>query len=648
MKGDSPQELIIIRSLTESDLGLFAAHRSSARSKQRAININSSIARQLLSPSLFERGGGQFDCVCFFGDIRILEPRPIGKSKKNWRLGGKKIEGEAFAQLDCKDFVLIRSVAGNDGSYPITITFVCRVTDRVVHAGLAAIVENSLDRSMAVYAEGDSGFDALTRYCPPNESYSSPQAKQAKRQSITHPLPPMPRDEPDEGSVRKRTIHEKIRTPHIMERMLSVAGDLSAPAQLKFMDTVEQLAGQLRKLLLETGGIIRIEKDHAGLWRSVGGHSVGFVDGGLANLSMLGSAPIAARVGGYIVTPGERGASRERFIMLKHLIDELYAHEEGGVYEETFPDISALRDAARISIEAAGAVRMVSEPPDIAWVLVHGALVNPVSRYTDIMREGKVRHRFPDFSDSALKELLPHNEPLRAGRDRNFISVYLRQLEILSQSAAVICGVVERESTTSSVCRAVLESLDDNVIRDMLPVPPAEWKRWFRNTIDPSDGDEYEGQRITDSLLFRCVLEPGEALLPVSLDRNEMRRAPEAWKNVIVHYPKPRVSYLQATEWSAPIRIEMFEKDGGRFPQTAALVMHCALLLPRYAFPVGLDIVDKFARIPNWMSRPVNTHTAVQALKRALENGDTQLFDALRRMLCGSSREWLLRPGFNR
>jgi hypothetical protein len=92
----------------------------------------------------------------------------------------------------------------------------------------------------------------------------------------------------------------------------------------------------------------------------------------------------------------------------------------------------------------------------------------------------------------------------------------------------------------------------------------------------------------------------------------------------------------------------MFEKDLGQHQEIASLVMHCALLLPRYAFPVGLDIVDKYARIPNWMSRPVNTHTAVRVLKRALDDGDTKLFDSLRRMLCGSSREWLLRPSASR
>jgi len=291
---------------------------------------------------------------------------------------------------------------------------------------------------------------------------------------------------------------------------------------------------------------------------------------------------------------------------------------------------------------------MLAEHPEIATVLLHGALVNPVSRYTDVMRDGQVRYHFPNFSEAALTELLPGDEPQRMGRDRNFVSVYLRQLELLQASSAVVCGVIERESTTSSVCRAVLDSLDDDLIRDMLPVPPGEWKRWFRNAIDPADDDDMEGQRITDSLLFRCVLQPGEALMPVELDRNELRRAPQAWIDIIKDYPKPRVSYLQVTEWSAPIRIEMFTKDIGKFHYTAALIMHCALLLPKYAFPVGLDIVDKFARIPNWMSRPVNTYTAVQALKLALDTGDANLFDGLRRMLCGSSREWLLRPGINR
>ena len=647
MHNKNTGELIVVRSLTESDLGLFAVHRPIIRAKQRAININSGVAKQMLSSDLFEKGGGQIGCICIFDNVRIQESRHFGKIGKNWRLGGNVIRGDGFSHLGPKDFVLIRTVAGNDGTSPITLTFISRKTNRVVHAGLAAIVERTLSQSMAVYVEGESGFSDLVPYCPIPDDEPSVTSIPQKEPLPLRPVTPMPREKQGKGTSRKRSIHEKIRAPHILERMLAVAGDLSAPAQLRFLDTVEQLASQLRAILLETDGIIRIEKSHKSFWHNLTGKKIGFVDGGLANLSMLGSAPIAARVGGYVVTPGMRGEARERFTMLKYLIDELYSHAEGGVYEDTFPDIGALRDAARITIESAGAVRMVSEEPDINCVLVHGALVNPVSRYTDIMRNGKVRHRFPDFSDSALSELLPPSGSQRSGRDRNFVGVHLDQLEFLSRSSSIICGVVERESATSSVCRTVLDSLDDTIIRDMLPIPPSEWKTWFRKAVDPSEDDEYEGQRITDSLLFRCILEPGEALRPVPIDRNDIRRAPEAWKDVIVRYPIPRISYLQVTEWSAPIRIEMFEKNMGDFDWITKLILHCALLLPRYAFPVGLDIVDKYARIPNWMSHPINTYTTVRVLGRALDEGDTRLFDSLRRMLCGSGREWFLRPGIH-
>lgn len=643
---ESHPEIIIVRSLADSDLGLFAAHRSTVRSKQRAININAAVARKLLAPSLYEKGEAALDCICVFEDIEVREQRRFGKRHKNWRLGGKQIKGKAFARLDSKDFILIRSASGNDGTHPVTIRFISRDTNRVVHAGLVQIVGKKLTGSTVVLEQHEKDFDSIAEHCPAM-TWQESRIQKHSPPSRSRPIPPMPSEE--QRQPRKpRTIKEKLRTPHLLERMLKVAGDLSAPAQYRFMETVEQLAGQLRDVLIETGGIVHLKKDHADLWKKVSGRPIGFVDGGLANLSMLGSAPIAARVGGYTVIPGARGPDRERFIVLKYLIDELYAHERDGVYEESFPDIGALRDAARISIEAAGAVRLLADQTDLKWIFLHGALVNPVSRYTDVMRDGKVRHRFPDFSDSALEELLPPTEPQRTDRDRNFISVHLRQLEILKTARAVVCGVIEREATTTSVCRAVLDSLEDDLIRDLLPIPPTEWKSWFRNSVDPSDDDELEGQRITDSLLFRCVLEPGEVLLPVTIDRNELRRAPDAWRQEIALYPKPRVSYLQVTEWSAPIRLEIFEKDLAKFRDTAELVMHCALLLPQYAFPVGLDIVDKFSRIPDWMSRPVNTHTAVQALKRALDQGDTDLFDALRRILCGSGREFLLRPGIHR
>ena len=651
MTTTSNNEIIIVRSLTESDLGLFAALRPTISSKQRAMNINATVAQQLFSAKILSSTGTHLECRIIFNDIEQTSVRHFGKIHKNWRLGGNKIEGPEFASLDSRDFALIRSVEQNDGSSPLTILLVSKTVQRLKHAAIGRLVEHVIRDSMAVFLEGSAGFRELAVMFPDKKKVEKPvtDTNPKKNQLLRRKqptFPPMPAD--PVSQPRSKSVKEKVRSPRILEQMLKVSGDLSAKAQMTFLDTIGILASQLREALTISGRIIRLEKNHSKAWQAVKGKNIGFVDGGLANLTMLGSSPIAARVGGYIVQPGNTTTERERFLTLKKLINELFTDSDNGVYSGNFPDAGALRDAARISIEAAGAVKVITEEPALHCLFLHGALVNPVSRYTDIMRDGESRFQFPAFSKGAISELLAGIKPAPSGRNANFIPVYLRQLQAIENSTVSVCGVIEREATTTSVIRNVLDSLDDNVIADVLSLPPSEWKQWFRSVVDPADEDESLGQRITDSLLFRCVLEPGEVLVPVEINRNEMRRAPLAWQDIIAHYPKPLVSYLLPNEWSSPIRLEVFHKDREKFINIADLVYHCALLLPQYAFPAGLDIVDKYAKIPNWMSRPVNTNTAVQALKQAMNKGDEKLFDALRWILCGSDRDWMFRPGINR
>lgn len=645
-------EIIIVRSLTDSDLGLFAVQRPLTASKQRAININAKIAERLLCKEKFEKNEAQLTCRILFDNVEEESVRRIRKGGKNWRLGGNKVEGDIFSHLDSRDFALIRSVEKNDGTSLVTILFISKSIQRAKHAKVGLLTGDSMRDSMSLYREGSAGFDDLALLFPAakvagNTNGHKLYSTQLKDPQKIETFPPMPEDILGRPA-RHLTIKEKVRSPFLFEQMFKASGDLSAHEHVIFLETVEALASQLRSALLASNRIIKLEKNHPRAWAAVKDQAIGFVDGGLAGLSMLGATPVAARVGGYIVRPGNTTPEREQFIELKRLISELYASADGGVYDGHFPEVSALRDAARISIEAAGAVKLVKEIPDLKHLFMHGALVNPVSRYTDMMQNEKVVCRFPNFSGEALRELLTGVDPVPAGRDANFIAIYLRQLQALESSDISVCGVIEREATTASVIRSVLNSLDDLVIADVLSMPPATWKKEFRRAVTPEDESDFYGGRITDSLLFRCVLEPGEALVPVEIDRNEMRRAPAAWHDTITHYPKPQVSYLQPSEWSSPIRLEIFGRDKGKFENIADLIYHCSLLLPKYAFPAGLDIVDKFARVPNWMSKPVNTHTAVQALKQAIDREDEKLFNTIRRMLCGSDREWLLRPGFTR
>lgn len=635
------QEIICVRALTSSDLGWFAVHRPTTASKQRAVNINADVAVRLLNAHAIDAGGVELNCRCLYPGAEHTQRRRLWKVGKNWRFGGPKLEGDIFRNVREGDFFLLRSAIHNDGTREVALNFISAAADPEVHQWLTQREPDLQRDSMTVVVTGSDVFKSLALKFlgggdDEAEAVQPRSSKRNSRQSArTKPIQPMPRDETEQKS---RTLRDRIRSPHIMSQMLKVSSDLSAEAQYEFMKVMELLAEQLRRALIAAKMITTISRGHKTLWSEVKGSKAAFVDGGMANLNMLGSAPVAARVGVYIVTPGQTGDEREQFVMVKHLIDELYVPPPGrGVYAGLFPDTGALRDASRISVECAGGVHILQEQLDVKYLFLHGALVNPVSRYTDIMEDGRPVAVFPDFSAKALKVLLPEHEQARQGRDANFIRVYLRQLQLLQQSSAIVCGVVERESQASSVYRQLVQKVIDHpAVPPLLPKSPTDWADWFIHMA--------EQFRITDALLFRCVLEPGEFLAPVDIDRNELRRAPSAWLADIQQYPMPWVSYLLPTEWGHPVRIEVFDKDLPHFEKLARLVMHCAWLLPTYAFPVGLDIVDKYVKVPNWMTRPINTNTAVQALRKAMEAGDTGTFNALRHMLCGSTRDWLFRP----
>jgi hypothetical protein len=613
-------------------MGWFAVHRPTTASKQRALNINADIAVRLLSTRVLNEGGVELRCKCLYPGAEHTAKRNLWKVGKNWRFGGPKLEGDVFLNIREGDFFLLRSLIHNDGDKEVSFNFISADADRDSYHWLKQCEPTLHGDSMTAVATGSEVFKSLSaKFFGTTGEVTSVTALWTPKAVVvrTKPVPPIPREE--EAPPKPRTLRDRIRSPHIMSQMLKVSSDLSAHAQYEFMNVLEELARQLRVALKAAGMISLVSRAHQALWNDVRGQKVAFVDGGMANLNMLGAAPVAARVGGYIVKPGMSGDERERFVMVKHLIDELFVPPPGGaVYTGLFPDPGALRDAARISVECAGAVHILQEDLDVNYLFLHGALVNPVSRYTDLMENGQPIAVFPDFSPKAIEILLPETEKGRSGRDANFIRVYLRQLQLLQQSKSIVCGVVERESQATSVYKELLKIVIAHPeVPPLLPKSPDEWREWFENIA--------EQFRVTDVLLFRCVLEPGEVLTPVAIDRNEMRRAPQAWAADIQHYPRPWVSYLLPSEWSQPVRVEVFQKDLGRFQDLARLLMHCSWLLPRYAFPVGLDIVDKYAKVPNWMSRPINTNTAVQALRRAMDAEDAGTFNALRRMLCGST-----------
>src|SRR5262249_10342575 len=67
----------------------------------------------------------------------------------------------------------------------------------------------------------------------------------------------------------------------------------------------------------------------------------------------------------------------------------------------------------------------------------------------------------------------------------------------------------------------------------------------------------------------------------------------------------PRVlgCYVHVSETTQPLPVEVFNcLEGDQVSEAARRVYLYSRLLPVYGFPVGLDIADKFAKVPQWMT----------------------------------------------
>jgi len=423
-------------------------------------------------------------------------------------------------------------------------------------------------------------------------------------------------------------VRERFRHPHLLAELVKIAVTQSSASQKEFIKALEAAAIAVRDSLESNGLIHKVVKDHNGVWQSVAGKPICFVDGGMANLSSLGSEPVAVRVGSFTVVPGETSEARESFRMEKQLVAELFDTSTGdSIYDDIFEDPSKLRDVARISLEAAAALQATRRVPKPEFLFMHGALVNPVSAYADT--------NFPAFSTNGLRLLSAPKSTDWSTRDADFVVVYLELLQALMRSKTNVISVVERASFSSLVSRTWLTKFkgDEGGAGAALLERSKKVLKEFR---------------ISDSVLFNAILCEGEYLEPLEVDRNTLSKTPEHSRAIIEVYPKPYVTYLAVGASAQPIRVEFFGPPPIGYAECLRLVYHCCCLMPNYAFPAGLDIVDKFAKVPNWMNRPIHSSMAVQMMKRAMDTGNNQIIAAAKQMLCGTKRDWLLRPDFNR
>jgi hypothetical protein len=442
-----------------------------------------------------------------------------------------------------------------------------------------------------------------------------------------------------DGELFARHAAAFLNVPHIVTALFAHVLSLRSEDNINFVVTLKKVAEQLRVLLLEHGKTARIERmtrSHLEMWAEAEKKRIAFLDGGVARIpSLAGLEPMALRVGIYSVEPGLRDPSlREAWSLRSYVIGDV-VDKDHGITEDT--DRKRLQEASRYVLEPLTALLHLRQRPETQVIFLHGPLINQFVTYND----GEPYHLpflAPEFLEhygirkaevvEAVQDL-PKDNVSNQPRWNQFMAVYAYLIRTLHRHEIPMVGVVER-AASRSVTKAVLNALlDDKAVKQAY--------------VDKVTGilDRFG---ITDDFLFGCVLREGEYITPLEIQKNPPNRAVPQWQPVVRQYPAPHASMLKTDDGNFPFRVELNGAGVASHPFVFRLLYHTSRLLPRYAFPVGLDIADKYAKVPDWIAAGISAELSATVLKRALRTGDPQLVAQVRQLLARGPRDFFFRP----
>jgi hypothetical protein len=435
-----------------------------------------------------------------------------------------------------------------------------------------------------------------------------------------------------------------LEAPSILVPLFEHVLRLSSQDHLAFAVQLKKLADILRQLLSEVSTTVKIHgiaRDHLGTWAEMEGKKIAFLDGGVARIAGLpGSEPMALRIGIYTVTPGVVDPTRrESWQLWPFVVSDIVEPPAGQRRDaEDHTDRRRLLEASRYVLEALSALRYLEQSPDAYALLMHGPLINQFVMYD----EGPP-HFVPCLSPTFLKPFGITEAAVKGSITEipstygpvlwnQFMAIYGYVVGKLHAAPRPAVGVVER-TAGGWLAEAVLRELVKNSSITQLVADK------LRELLA-----RYE---ISDDFLFGCVLKEGEYLTPLRINKNSPRRARESWQGVVRQYPRPFATILKTSDGNFPFRLELnaAATEELTLEGVIRLIYHTSRLLPRYAFPVGLDIADKFAKIPDWLSKGISSRVSADVLRHALRTGDPEIVSQVRRFLARTPRDFFYRPG---
>lgn len=338
--------------------------------------------------------------------------------------------------------------------------------------------------------------------------------------------------------------------------------------------------------------------------------SVAFVDGGLSKVDVGLAVPLIVRAGIFRVKQGERNLEkRETFDHFPLMLGQL----KGGLKAD-----SKYGDVVRQLMELGALVTALEDERfnDIRVLMLHGPLqfvAGPFfehwfdpSDYALMLGRDEREHVLPvlrKFSEWCVacpqRGSAQCGEDIRGGRLPAVCVMAFLQHYIFARAAdkdVLVCGVVERSfgrSITKYVVHQMLEAHPDVFDRLLTSLG-------LRGGPTTTQVDAImDATRYNDAVLLALALEAGEYLewYPVNSHLKIKNERVDLFPSVQTTFVRPAASRY-------PMRIEVpAEYGAAQCDEVLRRSFEYAGMLPNYAFPIGLDIVDKYAAIPAWMTK---------------------------------------------
>lgn len=488
------------------------------------------------------------------------------------------------------------------------------------------------------------------------------------------------------SSTEKEVEEEIKRQPHIFTKLMQNALTVAESLRDNYFKNTAKFIANLRGAMQQAemgkrpDPILKVESVGDITWADVQGEVVTFIDGGLGQVQISSQVPLLLRVGSYCVRTGERHlAEREQFGYYPIILGDL---EGGSKDRKDFTDI------VRITAELLGGLSALERTLDLRVLMFQGPLVYTVWHYmghtpftekdidlflNQYAQQPELAEQLKeDFLKEAKLDIYPQMAPDRSSEwitrrlfePLAWMSFLHRQLIKKANQRnpkPTIVGVIERGGNLREFSEKVLL---ERVFRGLREKGN---EKYFNQIYGRADLNSPKAllDRLgyTDSLLLAMLLQPGQASESWLINKyggfskGQMALPDESWTSEVnwnclkpsssFGFPKIRGCYVHVSETTDPIRLEIFDELGSEQILDAARHTNLyARLLPGYGFPVGLDIVDKYAHIPNWMTNAYSKIIKYQ-LGVSLQSGeinDAEMRRILIQAMYITKRDWLFRP----